>query len=146
MATQGYGSPAAEQAYRRAEVLCHQIGDQKKHFSILIGLRMFYHVSGSFKVGYELGEQCLTLAQGLEDDAILAIAHLHLGHTSYFQGQLVTARSHVEQALAYYDLQQHGEMLDFWVIDVGVQSLILTAWILWLARRPMIRETTSKCC
>ncbi|ETW98925.1 MAG: hypothetical protein ETSY2_41905 [Candidatus Entotheonella gemina] len=131
MATQGYGSPEVERAYRRAWELCDQVGDQKEQFKILLGLRTYYHVTGSLDVGYEIGEQCLALAQRLEDNAFLATAHMMLSHTLYYQGELLAARVHVEQAIAFCELLQRNETLDVWSIDVGVFSLGLAAWILW---------------
>jgi hypothetical protein len=71
---------------------------------------MFYNQRGEFHVDRELGEQLLTLAQRVQDPALLLGAHRALGETLFFLGELTSARVHFEQGIALYDPQQYGSL------------------------------------
>jgi len=61
-----------------------------------------------FQTSHELAEQLMRLAQSVQDPYLLSVAHLGLGATLSWLGELPSARLHVEQALALYDPQQHS--------------------------------------
>ena len=71
MATKGYAAPEVVQAYTRARELCQQIGERSEHFLILWNLWLFYLVRAEHQAAMELGEQCLQLAQSLQDETLL---------------------------------------------------------------------------
>ena len=47
--TQGYAAPEVEQRYRRARVLCEEVGETPQFFSTLYGLWAFYYVRGELQ-------------------------------------------------------------------------------------------------
>ena len=47
----------------------------------------------------------MRLAQSAQDQYLLSVAHKCLGATLYWLGELVSARTHLEQAIALYDPQ-----------------------------------------
>jgi predicted ATPase len=51
-------------------------------------------------------------------------------------GQVVTARGHLEQALALYDPQQHGALAFRYGQDPGASCLSYMAWALWVLGYP----------
>ena len=53
---------------------------------------------------------CLSLAQSVQDPALLVEAHHALGQTLFFLGELALAREHLEQGIALYDPQQHRSL------------------------------------
>ena len=60
-----------------------------------------------FQTARELGEQLLSLAQRVQDPALLLEAHHALGDTLFYLGEFARARAHLEQGMALYDPQQH---------------------------------------
>ena len=60
---------------------------------------------GELQTARELAEQLLRLAQSVQDQYLLSLAHAALGCTLYCLGELTSARTHLEQAIALYDPQ-----------------------------------------
>src|SRR5207244_588609 len=107
MATKGYAAPEVEKAYTRARELCQQVGETPQLFPVLFGLCTFYMVRGELQTARELGEQLLSLAQSVQDPALLSQAHALLGNALVWLGEFAAAREHLEQGIAFYDAQQH---------------------------------------
>ena len=91
----------------RARELCQQLGETPQLFPVLFRLIEFYLNRGELQTSRELAEQLMRLAQSVQDPYPLSVAHLGLGATLCWLGELTSARLHVEQALALYDPQQH---------------------------------------
>ena len=62
---------------------------------------------GEIREALNLGEQLLGLAERAQDPALHLQAHHALGPTYAFVGEWATARTHLEQAIAYYDPREH---------------------------------------
>jgi predicted ATPase len=136
IATKGYAAPDVERAYTRARALCQQVGETPQLFPVLWGLWAFYFVRGEFQTGRELGEQCLALAQRTQDSALLLEAHLALGAIVLRQGEVASARAHLEQGVALYDPQQHRSHAFRYGQDPGVACLSDATYALWLLGYP----------
>jgi predicted ATPase len=104
MATKGLAAPEVEYAYTRARELCHQMGETPQLFPVLMGLCMLYRQRGAFQRARQVGEQCLALAQHVNEAALLLEAHCALGVPLFYLGVLALARFHLEQGSALYDL------------------------------------------
>jgi predicted ATPase len=123
-----------ERAYTSARQLCHQAGETPQLFPILWGLWAFYLVGGEAQASSELAEQLLALAQRLQSEPMLAVAHDALGGSLWGLGQFHRARHHLEQGLAIYLPHRHhslaylmgGEELEV----VCRQRLAVTLWCL----------------
>jgi predicted ATPase len=109
--SQGLAAPEAERAYVRARELCQQVGEPLQLFHLLRGLHSIHQVRGGLRKAHELAEQCLDLAQQLQDSALLIAAHSMLGFVLASLGELVPARAHLEQAIALYDPQKYPPLL-----------------------------------
>ena len=106
-ASMGWASPGAERAATRASELCRQIGaDTPEHFWTLWALAAFYFVRGEVRAGRPLVEQCLQLAERLQDRELLGYGHFLMGNILFWFGELVPARVHLEQGIALYDPAQ----------------------------------------
>jgi predicted ATPase len=89
-----------------------------------------YLVRAELQTDYELAEQLLRRAQGAHDPALLELAHQDLGITSYFMGELLPAREHLEIPISlYYDPERHRALS--WGLDAGLTRLSFAAWTLW---------------
>jgi predicted ATPase len=98
LATKGYAAPEVVQAYMRARELCQQVGETPEHFPVLYGLWFFYFARSEHQTAMELGEQCLQLAQRVQDETLLQMAHLTIGISRFYLVQpcpgLLTSGAH----------------------------------------------------
>jgi predicted ATPase len=137
MATKGFAAPEAERIYTRARDLCQQIGETPQLFPALWGLWLFHITRGEFQTTRELGEQCLTLAQRVQDPLLLVPSYSALGETLYWLGEFALAREHMEQGSALYDSQQHHSLaFRYGGYDHGVTCLSNAAFSLWYLGYP----------
>jgi predicted ATPase/class 3 adenylate cyclase len=120
LATQGLASSQAERAYSRARELCQQIGETPQLLPVLLGLDTCYQQQGKLHAAHELGEQGLTLAQSIQDPALLLKAHGALGMSSFFLGEVTQAREHLEQSISLYNPQLHDLLTFHYWCDPGV--------------------------
>jgi predicted ATPase len=83
------------------------LGESPDLFPALWGLFLFHIARGEIRTALNLGEQLLSLAQRAQDPALFLQAHHALGPTYALVADWASARSHLEQAIAYYDRRQH---------------------------------------
>ena len=132
IATNGFSAPEVEENYTRARVLCDQLGETPQLFPVLWGLARTHDIRGELRVGAELGRELLTLAQKLQDPALLLEAHHELWANLSALGELTTARLHVEQGFPLYDPQKHRQHAFFYGgHDPGVCCAFHAADLLW---------------
>ncbi|MBI3329628.1 MAG: hypothetical protein HYZ81_23350, partial [Nitrospinae bacterium] len=135
MATTAWASSEVERTYARARELCQQVGETHQLFSALMGLGTFYMASGRLQTSRELREQHLSLAQRQRDPTFLLQAHVWLGATLYWTGELAQARAHLEWGIALYDPKQPRSP-SFAEENPGVTGRRLVALTLWLLGYP----------
>jgi class 3 adenylate cyclase/predicted ATPase len=128
IAHKGYAAPEVEHAYARARQLCQHVGASSRLLQVLLGLHAFYLVRSELQTARDLGKECLTLAQLMDNPPRLPQAYFALGITLFFLGEFVPALQHLEQAVALYDPKRHHTRA---LLDTGVSSRILVAWTLW---------------
>jgi class 3 adenylate cyclase/predicted ATPase len=129
--TMGYGTPEVEQLYTRARDLCQKVGDAPQLFSVLFGLYTFYFVQMELQTTTELGKQCLSLAQSMQNQTFLLGAHWLRGLTLYSLGEFAPAREHFQQSLVLYDSQQRRSYALIYAQDPGVGCSMYAALVLW---------------
>ena len=78
----------------------------------------------------------MSLAQGVQDSALLVQAHCSLGLALYYLGNFVGAREHLEQVSMLYDLRQHRALAFQYGQDPSVASNNFAASNLWLLGYP----------
>ncbi len=76
------------------------------------------------------------MVQGAPDPGLRLEAHRASGATLYYLGEFVSAREHLEAALALYDPQQHRAHVALYRQDPGVACLSYAAWTLWCLGYP----------
>ena len=135
-ATKRYGSPEAGEIYERAMELCRHVDEAPQLFPTLYGLARFTGLRGDIQTGYELGEQLMHLAEIAQDPALVLEAHRILGAYLFHLGELIPARTHVEQCIALYDRQLHCAHAFLYGHDPAVSSLSYLAMTLWLLGYP----------
>jgi predicted ATPase len=135
MAIRGWATPEVEATYTRARALCQQVGETPQLFPALMGIGTFYMASGKLQPARELQEQLLGLARRQQEPALLLHAHLALGATLLWLGELAQARVHLEQGIRLYD-QNPSHSPSFVGDDPGVSGRRLVALALWLLGYP----------
>jgi predicted ATPase len=136
MAVKGFASLDTERAYARARELCQQVGETSQLFPVLHGLWRFYMNRSELQTTRELAEQLFTLAQRVQDPALLLEAHRVLGLTMFWLGEMAPAREHLEQGMALYDPQQHRSHAFVYGQDPGVACQALAGWPIWVLGYP----------
>jgi len=76
IAIRGYRTPEVEKVYIRARELCQQLEETPQLFSALFGLRAVYVAQGDYRTARGLAEQCLHLAQSMQNATLLLLAHM----------------------------------------------------------------------
>jgi predicted ATPase len=130
-ATKGATAPEVEQTYTYARQLCERLDDPHQRFTVLRGLWVYYLNRAELQTAYALGEQLLTLAQQVQDSAMLVVAYRVLGATLYHLGAVAAAHTHFAQAIALYDAHRHRAAAWLYGEDVGVTSRSRDSCALW---------------
>jgi len=136
IATKGYAAPDVEQTYLRAQHLCARLEAPHQLFPVLRGLWNYYLVRAELQTAHTLGKQLLTMAQQVQDAAMLRAAHGALGSTLFILGAAATAHTHLAQGIALYDPQHHRASAFLSPHDVGVTCRSHDAWTLWYLGYP----------
>ncbi len=129
-AVRGRAATEVERAYTRMRELCERLGDPSELFPALFGLWVVYLLRGELRRAFQLAERLLRRAQSAQDPALLMHGHIALGNASYWMGQFLPAREHLENALPLYDPQRELAFR-YGALDSGVVCLSYTAWTLW---------------
>ena len=132
----GLRVPDVEEAYVRAHALCDRVGDSSQLFFVLAGLRVNHLFQEGLQSSRDLAEKLLDLATRSGDSGQLALAHLSLGTTLYWLGELGPARANIERAVALSDSARLGEVAYRYHQEPGVVGICHLAWILWVLGYP----------
>jgi len=137
IATKGFGATETEENYSRARELCEQLSETPQLFPVLWGLARMHDVRGELRVGRELGEQLLNVAQRVQEPALLLEAHHESWANLSMLGELTSAWTHMEQGFALYDPQKHKHHAFLYGgHDPGVCCGYHAAEVLWLLGYP----------
>jgi len=131
MAVKGFAAPEVERAFTRARELCERVCDPPELFPALFGLWLVYLLRGEIQTAYELAEQLLRRAQNTRDPAALMHGHAALGSTSYWMGQFLPAKQHIETAISLYDPERYTLAFRYGAGDSRVFHLSYVALTLW---------------
>jgi predicted ATPase len=131
-AVKGFAASETERAYTRARELCERLGNPPELFPTLYGLWVMHINRSAFRTARELAERLLLRAQSAHDPALLTYARMAHGATSYWMGEFLGAREHLEMAISIYDPERHRPLaFRYGGVDAGVRCLSYAAWTLW---------------
>jgi len=153
MLRRGWQAPAYTQALERLSMLTQhpELQSEPQCLAALSMLALLTIWSADPEGGLRVGEQLLHLAhaEGLGqaptgasgqaqggDRQSAMLAHWVLGHSYSLQGQLVTAREHLEQALALHDPDAGRRLSPLLEADPTVVGQVQLSWTLWLLGYP----------
>jgi hypothetical protein len=90
-ATRGFASPEARICYERAEPLCHSLNRPLVLFVVLIGQWRYALHTDKMSAAMQIAERIYSLAQELNDSAVMIEACRVLAATFYFLGDFESA-------------------------------------------------------
>ena len=93
--------------YERALALSRQLRFTPHLFTVYWGLHEIALYRGNHDESLELSEQCMHIAQELDDPGLLLQAHHALWGTYHFSGKLIEALDHMAAGLALYQYPAH---------------------------------------
>ncbi|HEV8724047.1 MAG TPA: AAA family ATPase, partial [Candidatus Binatia bacterium] len=130
-------APEVEQTYTQAREICQRLGETPQLFPVLWGLCRVYHSRVELDKARELGEQILSLAENMQDPALILEAHHTQWSTLFSLGELLSVKEHCEGGRALYDPQQHRQHAFLYGgHDPGVCCGSHAAHVLWLLGYP----------
>ncbi len=130
-AARGWGAPARTTAFARAFELSQRAGELTGILRAMLLQADQYRAAGEPVRSRTLGEQMLLLAQQTQEPQHLAMAHYTVGASLLFCGDLIPARSHLEQGVALWDPQSDNLQMPVFGADLGVLGASWLAWALW---------------
>jgi predicted ATPase len=138
IATQGFTSSQAADAYRHAQDLAEKLGEHRASFVANWGLWHFTSTSrGPCSATQQFVDGLFRLAERLGDAEFRLQAHHAAWQTASGSGDLIAMRSHVGQGLSLYDRDKHrGHALIYGGHDPGVCGFGFGAVALWLLGYP----------
>src|SRR5215471_4000551 len=99
-----YASSAVKQVYLRSEELCKELVDDRQLFRVQFGLSIICAVRGEYARAKSLAEECLRLAERMNDEDLLAQAHWACGLSLQYPGEYFACLAHLEKAVAMGEL------------------------------------------
>jgi predicted ATPase len=136
IATKGYAAPDVESMYSRARELCRQVGETPQLFPVMWGLWAFYTARAEHREGYELAQQCVTLARRIQDAEFLLESDVALGTTLFWRGEFVPSRTYLEHGVTLYSPEQYRSHTFLYGQDPGVWCHCFLASLFWVLGYP----------
>ncbi len=133
MPTRGYTAPEVRRSLFRAHELCPR--DAPERYDVVHGLWHLYLASGDPWTARAYSVDLLALANAGDKPLAMVAAHLAIGMTCLFLGELNAAREHLEAGLALFDRDAHPEAILIMGADIEVLAsgyLAMTYWTLGL--------------
>ena len=100
IATQGYAAPAVQETYARARALCERLDRPPQIVPVLYGQWVHYLLKGPLRAAQEIAADLLQRGEETADAAVTNVGHRLRGATCLQLGEFLTARTHLEKALA----------------------------------------------
>ena len=130
--TTSYLGKDTERAYARALELCHQVHRSSHLFTVLWGLHEIALYRADFSASVQLAQQCLVIAEELNDPGLLLEAHHAAWGPYYFLGKYDQVLTHMHAGLALYDRASHEALsVDYGVHDARACALSQAAFACW---------------
>jgi predicted ATPase len=143
LATKGYATPAAAEAYGRARSLADQLDLAPNYLApLLYGLYAFHYIRGELNQALALAEETEKLGKARDNLSTLLLGKQEHGAVCYECGELTAARALHEQCEGLKD-PAHRAVLAPWVVqDRYVMVLVILA--LTLAHQGYVEQGRAR--
>src|SRR5262249_13533983 len=135
IAQKGYGAAETTAAFVRARELVAGIDDVTERLSVYASLWAGSWIRGELAPMREMADALLREAEHQPGSSVTVIAHRIFGTTCLFRGDFVTARQHLETAVAAYDGQRDGHLAHRFGHDSGLGGEMSPPLAPWPLRR-----------
>ena len=139
----GYAAPETRAAVERARALIErsrELGELPEDplllYSVLYGLWVANLVAFNGDMMRELATQFLALAETQSVTGPIMIGHRQMGLSLLHTGDVVDARTHLDQAIALYNSAEHRALATQFGQDVGAASLSWRSMAWWVLGYP----------
>jgi predicted ATPase len=129
--TRGFAAPETQAAFARARDIAATIAEAPERFSAEYGLWSGSFQSGELSAMRELADAFMRKVQGRHELPESGVAHRISGMTDWFAGNFVSAKTHLELALAAYDDVRDRPLAYRFGQDLAVPVLAYLAMTLW---------------
>jgi class 3 adenylate cyclase/predicted ATPase/DNA polymerase III delta prime subunit len=129
--TRGYAASAVGETYARARALCEQLDRPPQIVPVLYGQSVHHLLGGPLRLARELAADLLQQGEDSVDAAVTVMGHRLTGVTCFHLGELLAARTHVEQALARFDPAHRPFYMSFHAQDPLVTLHTYLSWDLF---------------
>jgi predicted ATPase len=143
ISVKGYAASATTAAVERAQLLIEQaeaLGEPPEDplllFSVLYGVWAANYVAFNGDVMHRLAAQFLSLAEKQKATFPLMTGHRLMGISLMVTGDIAEGRSHLDRAVALYDLAEHRSLATRFGTDALAHALCWRSWALWLLGYP----------
>ena len=135
--TKGDGAPEVKAAMSRAVDLGRRVGGETPQlFGALSGLATFHMNQGEHRTAQGLAKDLLELAERSGDPTAAMVGHAVLGMTSYWLGELAFGHANLEQTVALYNPEQHGQLAAVYGFDPAMDALGFDGCTMWMMGYP----------
>jgi adenylate cyclase len=135
--TKGFFSAEVKEIWARAQELCQRMKDESRLFPVLYGLCVFQVTRGETELARDLSVQLDALAERAQDPLVRLQAHHAIWTALVAEGELETARTRLQDAMALYDRGKHASQAPSYAgHDPLVCSLAFDALALWALGYP----------
>jgi predicted ATPase len=126
----GHGAPETTAAFARAANLAAHVEDSAESFSARYGLWTGGYMRGD-RATRELSMAFLRDAERLPRSPEVLVGHRIVGISLRSEGDYISARMHLEEALSAYDQALHGSLAFRYGVDTRVSCMVYLALTLW---------------
>jgi class 3 adenylate cyclase/predicted ATPase len=134
--TRGWANPEVGEMYERAAELTETVGEVPELFPTRVGVLTYYLVRGQLATAYDLAVRDLELADRFGNVDFQIEAELDRGTTSYYLGNAVESRTHLERAAALYEAPRHHPHVFMYGKDPGAVAMVHLSGVQWLMGEP----------
>jgi class 3 adenylate cyclase/tetratricopeptide (TPR) repeat protein len=131
-ATEGWGSPAVEQACLRGLELAGELERYDLIYVPLWGLWTVYFLRGQMDSALDTARQVHTIAEASGVPMLILTSEHALGYTHLFRGELTEALAAAERGLALFDADQEREIANTFQLASSLALLAIRADVAYL--------------
>ncbi|MFZ3219639.1 MAG: AAA family ATPase [Rhodoferax sp.] len=143
LASRGYGSPEAAQAYTRAMALGQKSGDALAQFRSTWGLYLGSSSRTHHSDSMSMAEQLLQLADREGRAEWRIAARYACANSAYTLGHFAQACAHVQEARRHYTPALDPTLLSLFGENVMASALFFEAWSQWALGQPEASQRTA---
>jgi class 3 adenylate cyclase/predicted ATPase len=110
VAAKGFAAPETGHAYARARELWELLDSHLEFLQVPYGQSIHHVHRAELDLAQRLDQDLLRLSLQRNDSAGLILGHYSSGRTLMFAGRFASSRSHLEEALAFYDPISHRSL------------------------------------